>query len=140
MSLTSYGSSGGTRGLAGPVVAGAGGGATIVATTGPGGFALQNATPIILQWTAPNDGQLHPGFVSGGLVVTAAETGGAVVVTIGVGSVNVYQGGLGIGTRGMSDQSDGLQFMLLPGGTITISQQTALTAGAATVYVSVIAL
>ena len=47
-----------------------------VATTGPNGFALQNGTPTILEWTAPNDGKLHVVLTALLVVVTNPETGG----------------------------------------------------------------
>ena len=52
----------------------------LVATTGVNGFMLQNATPNILSWTAPNDGNMHRLIVFATLHVTSSETGGKVLV------------------------------------------------------------
>jgi hypothetical protein len=109
------------------------------ASTGAGGFALQNGTPTILTWTAPNDGQLHTGFVTGSLAVSTAETGG---------QINAYgpQAGTGVVIQGAGktagqwtfpNSAGSFTFSLQPGQSVTIAQATALTAGAAILYAEI---
>lgn len=107
----------------------------LLAETPVGGFALQNATPTILSWTAPSDGLLHVVTVFSTLDVTSALTGGHITTrftdplgntgfpqlyaaneTAGVKSVAAYQAVIGSGT------------------TITVNQGSAVTAGAAVFY------
>jgi hypothetical protein len=107
-----------------------------VASTGVAGFALQNATPTILTWTAPNDGQMHRVLVLGEVKVTGAQTGGAVSLTFTypdgsaspVASVNA--GGSGAGYHGLANNV----FLVAPGTTVTLAQTSAQTAGAATLW------
>lgn len=105
----------------------------LVASTGVNGFALQNATPNILTWTAPNDGQMHRVFLNAFIVVGAAQTGGAVTMNTTVpGGVAsnpvVFAGGL------TGNQSQWFNRLIAPGTTVTLVQSSAQTAGAATVY------
>ena len=100
--------------------------------TAPGGFALQNGTPVILSWTAPNDGQLHQAFVSATLVVTVAETGGQVFArwtSLGAAQVQTaFNPNVGVGGAFYN-----VVALVDPGTTIHLDQNTALTAGAANV-------
>lgn len=107
-----------------------------VADTGTAGFALQNATPNILTWTAPDDGAQHPFLIMASVQVTAAETGGAVGLTFPLGGIftpdiPVFAGSVstndGTVVGGVAD----------PNTTIYLKQTTALTAGAATVYAQI---
>ena len=120
------------------------GGLTRVATTGTGGFALENGTPTILTWTAPDDGQLHTVIVAGYSQVTSAFTGGPVtlhrtalpwynVVLNSSDGVGYWMFGAGAG--GGNDASSGIVVHTVqPGETITLTQDAAVTAGAAVVY------
>jgi hypothetical protein len=115
-----------------------------VADTGVAGFPLQNATPNILAWTAPNDGSPHTVVVVGLLNVTVLEVGGAVgaaytdpagaataaLFTAGQAAGRHYQG-IGAGTPQM--------FVIAPGSTFTLEQTSALTGGAATLYAQLFA-
>jgi len=107
-----------------------------LATTGLDGFALQNGTPNILTWDAPDDGKLHEVSVHGSVCVTSAETGGALTLYFtnpaGLTTSFVVTGG-GTATNGVA-LVDNSAVMVLPGTTVTLSQTTALTAGEATVY------
>lgn len=104
-----------------------------VATTGGSGFALQNATPTILTWTAPNDGNLHSFLVNFRCIVSSNETGGHVGFTFSSTGNGIN---LNSGTEGAGDHSNesGNTWVAFPGETITVSQLTALSVGAATVY------
>lgn len=106
-------------------------GPAFVARTPAGGFALQNGTPTILSWTAPNDGQEHQAIVAATLTVSAAETGGQVFMRWTSGGVAQVQ------TAFNPNLAAGAFYQLValvdPGTTIHLDQNTALTAGAATV-------
>lgn len=97
------------------------------------GFALQNATPTIATWIAPNDGQLHQAFVAAVLVVTVNEVGGQVFARwTGGGAAQVqtaFNGGVAIGGAIYN-----LVAVVDPGATIHLDQNTALTGGAASVF------
>jgi hypothetical protein len=123
-----------------PTVATSGGSPILrrVATTGPNGFALQNGTPTILTWTAPDDGQLHTVLLAGRLIVTAAETGGAWGVrnTTTSNGIQVQPGGTSVSDASVT-WGGTVAFTLFGGETIAFLQLTALTAGAATVYAEI---
>lgn len=121
----------------------AGPGFSLVASTGASGFALQNGTPTILSWTAPNDGQLHRVMVFGQIHVTSAETGGQVSLQYFApfsGSVahtsQLFAAALGTDTNGQL-----LGFVpaitVGAGTTVSILQISALTAGAAVVWAEI---
>ena len=115
------------------------GGLVRVASTGPAGFALQNATPNILTWTAPNDGLLHWVVVMTYLRVTSAETGGQVNLSWtdpgGNGTATgLVNGGKGTGATGTDSPNWSVNAAVQAGTTITLLQATALTAGAATIW------
>lgn len=109
----------------------------LLATSGPVGFTLQNGTPTILSWTAPNDGNLHRVFFIGSVDVSSAATGGAVtanVVPPGGGSPAVPQilaGGQAAGNHVGTNAA-----IVGPGQTVTV-QQTALTGGAAVAWIEI---
>lgn len=108
---------------------------TLGASTGIAGFALQNATPNILSWTAPNDGLLHRVTCVEIKHCTVAETGGAVSMTFtgpdgSSTSVAVDAGGRGIGLFASST----LDRLVQAGSTTTVAQSSALTAGTSLVW------
>lgn len=108
-----------------------------VADTGTGGFALQNATPTILTWTAPNDGNMHVVTVVAEEVVTTAETGGLVVVsfTDPAGTARTptaFAAGAGIGATFFFNA-----YLIQPNTAASLAQTSALTAGAAKVYAQI---
>lgn len=107
-------------------------------STGLAGFALQNGTPTILSWTAPNDGQMHRVMVLATLDVSSAETGGAIGVTFTDPAGNALAGANVIGAgkgAGVVAPNPGVTGMLIKGGTtVSLVQSTALTVGAAMLY------
>jgi hypothetical protein len=105
----------------------------LLTQTPAAGFALQNGTPTILSWTAPHDGQLHWVICVAELDVTSAETGGQVNVETSVNNAEVMPGGQGSGYQWFN-QNAGKGIIVHPGDTVSVVQQTALTAGAATVF------
>lgn len=107
----------------------------LVATTGAAGAALANGTPAILTWTAPNDGQLHRIQLISNGYVTAAMTGGAVTLNTVLpngqaGNPVIYAGG----TANPGPLASSVLRLVEPGSTVTLTQSSALTAGAATVW------
>ena len=112
----------------------------LVATLGAAGFALQNATPNILSWTAPNDGQLHRFLMFATQDVSLAQTGGLVTIqyfapdgTSG-GPHTVFPGGSGAGE---TQPSSTYAKMIQAGTTVLVKQGSALTVGAATVWAEI---
>lgn len=111
----------------------------LVAATPAAGFALQNATPGILSWTAPNDGKLHRFAVVSSIDVTSGETGGLVIVTYQppaggfTPAQQVFAGGLGAGTAPGAT----IEGIAGPGTTVFVNQTSALTAGAALVWAEI---
>jgi hypothetical protein len=105
------------------------------ARTAATGFALVNGTPNIITWTTPNDGQMHQAITSGTLIVSSALTGGAVIVRYTAGGVaQAAQLMAGNAAANVSGQQT---VTADPNTTVTIAQQTAATAGAATLYAAI---
>lgn len=116
----------------------ASGGLLRQAATPQAGFALQNATPALFTWNVPSDGQLHRFMLLGELLVTVAQTGGAVVLGYtdpsgGAQTSTVFGGGLGVGAQPVQ-LGEPITRICRPGSTVTVSQSSAQTAGAATAY------
>lgn len=101
----------------------------------PAGFTLQNGTPTIASWTAPNDGQMHRVTVYGSLFCSVAMTGGAIslVYTDMGGNVNTTQiwgGSFGTGPQASTSKT----VTCKPGTTVSLIQSSALTLGAAVAW------
>ena len=112
------------------------------AVTPATGFALQNATPIILTWTAPNDGQVHSVVLCVSLAVAVTEVGGALQYTATAGgqvSTRTVNGGGVAGPGGFAGLAANSALVIDPGTTITFSQSSALTSGTATVFAEILA-
>lgn len=110
----------------------------LVASTGPNGFALQNASPVILQWAAPNDGLMHRAIIFSLLVVTSLQTAGAVLAIFDNAGHNLFAGGLAAGSYWPS--AGPYPAVVIPPGAasnLVQLQQTAMTAGAATLYAEI---
>lgn len=111
----------------------------LLATTGINGFALQNGTPTILSWTAPNDGQLHRVQIANSRSVGSTETGGAVGITYTdpggtTTTISVSTGG----SPGGGTFSYPTPYIVIGAGTtISVVQTSALTSGAATWWVEI---
>lgn len=109
-----------------------------LAATPTAGFVLQNATPTILTWTAPNDGLNHRVTAVGELVVTTLEAGGQVNLnyTDPAGNVRspgviLLNGAQGVGVSLLSGQA---RIMVAPNTTVTVAQGSALTSGGSTLF------
>lgn len=103
------------------------------------GFALQNGTPTILTWTAPNDGKLHRFEIFGTVSVTVAETGGAILVsyTLPDGTNTAHTVFPGGATVGDIPPAFAGQVIVKPGSVVTLFQNTALTLGAAVAWAEI---
>lgn len=110
------------------------GGLGLLATTAEAGFALQDATPTILTWTAPSDGKLHRiiCFLTG--YVSAAETGGAITLDTVLPDGNAANPQMMPGGAAAGPVAASALRMVGAGETVSLVQSSALTAGAATVW------
>jgi len=109
------------------------------AATAAAGFALQNATPTIISWTAPSDGNLHRVQIFASMSVGSAETGGTVSYegTNPDGSTFVHTLFTG-GNAGPGEVQPSAQLRIVKAGTtVSIVQTSALTSGAATVWAEI---
>jgi len=111
----------------------------LVATTGIAGFALQNATPPIISWTAPNDGNMHRALLIAQENVTSALTGGQIAITgtdpDGTAfTFSAFPAGQGTGVHVSSTAP---VFLMKPGTTLTLEQFSAATAGAGLVFAEI---
>jgi hypothetical protein len=119
----------------------------LLATTGAAGFSLQNGTPNMLSWTAPNDGQLHRVMLVYLEHVTVAKTGGQVTFGSqnagGAGTITpdgvaawstVANGGETTGARQAANVSD---LIVGPGRTVFLFQASALTLGASIAWAEI---
>lgn len=109
------------------------------AATAVTGYALANVTGTIISWTAPNDGNLHRFMIFCAQSVMSAETGGTVLVMCTnpdgtAASHQLYPGGSGTGDI---QQSNPFTRMVKAGTTVSITQTTALTGGAATMWAEI---
>jgi hypothetical protein len=111
---------------------------TATATAGNSGFVLVNGTGTIISWTAPNDGAKHRAQLFFSAAVTSNLTGGQVRLTYTIGAqtstVNILAGG---NTTGGYPLLNPANVIIDPNTTITLSQQTAMTVGAATVWAEI---
>jgi len=108
-----------------------------VASTGPAGFALQNATPNILTWTAPADGQMHRFMIIEVVHVTALETGGITQVAWTAPDGTATSTQLNAGAHAIGEFSTSQIKLVAPGTTVTYQQSGALTGGAAQAYAEI---
>jgi hypothetical protein len=107
-----------------------------LASTGLLGFTLQNATPTIMSWTAPNDGNMHRVYFYGELIVSTAQTGGVISLQItdpgGTPRTRtIFSGGLGLG---YNPPNNGIQCVVAPGTLVSVVETTAQSLGAAVLY------
>lgn len=113
-------------------------GLALQAATPVTGFALQDATPTILSWTPPDDGQMHRVMILADERVTAAMTGGALSCNGtdpgGAAFVNQIDGGghvVSFARLGVAE------FLVQGGSEVTLVQSSAMTAGAATLWAEI---
>jgi Tfp pilus assembly protein PilW len=101
------------------------------------GYTLVNGTGTIAQVTTPNDGAVHTVQVSTIIIVSVAETGGQIqtAFTAPDNSAQTQQNhAAGLGT-GLARTS--MTLLCRPNTTVTLSQNSALTVGAAVLWASI---
>lgn len=109
-----------------------------VATTGAAGYTLINGTGAALTYTVPSDGALHCLIVVGAVVVTSTMTGGQIqMVTTTGGTAKTTTISAGSFSNGTVTTTSSSTIPVDAGSTVTINQSTALTAGAAKLYLSI---
>jgi hypothetical protein len=133
------GGAGQVLGVAGGVPAW-GAGMTLLASTGAGGYALVNGTGTVITWTAPNDGQVHRFAVLSTIDVATTETGGQINVTYTVPNGNsasngLYTAGLAAGHNNLAAGT--FLKSVAPGSTVSVTQSSALTGGASTLWAEI---
>lgn len=100
-------------------------------------YTLINGTGTIATYAVPNDGNVHLVEIAALKVVTSAETGGAVTVTITdlaghtTGALSLFAGGAAAGLATPAAAGNAA-FCVPSGSLVTIAQSSALTAGAST--------
>lgn len=109
------------------------GGLTLLASTGPSGFALQNGTPAILTVSPFPDTLIHRIIILSQLSVTTNETGGQINTVIAGISTQLHASGL-ITARYIGGYAQGI---ILPTQSAAVNQVAALTAGAATLWAEI---
>jgi hypothetical protein len=112
---------------------------TILRKTASAGVPLTGATPTILSWTAPADGNPHAFAIPATLAVTTLLVGGAVAVTWTTGGVlqtsMIFAGGEAPGTY----TAPASLALADPGTTVSVVQSSALTGGAGNVQAAILA-
>ena len=104
------------------------------------GVALINGVQTILTATVPNDGKVHQIVVTQMKDITTALTGGATAIQwdrLAGTQVALNTTATAIGIPGASTTSSPLS-LAAPGTVVTVSQTTAMTAGAAKVYAKIV--
>lgn len=108
-------------------------GYTLQAATAAAGFTLANSTGTIVTWTTPNDGAIHHFSVIAYTYSTSAMTGGQINYAFtdpaghAISGVSLVNGGIATNSSNWND----IQLICQANTAVTISQGTALTAGAA---------
>jgi hypothetical protein len=114
-------------------------GLTLRAITPAAGFALQDGTPAILSWTAPDDGQLHTIMQVAYVYASSEMTGGNINCSFydpagnAVTDPEFVTGGL---MSGYSNWNSNV-LLVAPGTVSAIGQGSALTGGAATCWAEI---
>jgi hypothetical protein len=111
-------------------------GLALQATTGAAGFALQNATPTIITWTPPNDGNLHRVILFLTQLVTVGTTGGQINLNFNDPSGGAQSRQVQTGTHGTGFIAPlaPMYFTVQANVAVALIQQSAMSGGACTVY------
>lgn len=114
---------------------------TRLAATAAAGYTLVNGTGTVISWTAPNDGLLHRVIIFATIDVTVTEVGGRIAVGYTMpDGVAGYTYNLSAGSQGVGyDYSlfTPAPLIVKANTTVTISQSTALTSGAAKLWAEI---
>ena len=113
-------------------------GLSMAAATATAGYALVNGTGNIISWTTPNDGNLHPFDVFSVMDCTSTETGGGIVVTFTLpdstaATLTLYAAGKSAGVVAPNF----VQAIAKANTAVTITQSSALTGGASTMWAEI---
>ena len=111
--------------------------APITAETSATGVALIDGTQTILTATVPNDGKVHNLLFNVYKDVTTALTGGQLTITHSQPATLSASTKTTATTVAVHQIANGVM-LVLPGTTVTLSQSTAMTAGAAKVYAKIV--
>jgi hypothetical protein len=115
-------------------------GLTVQAATAAAGYALVNGTGNIITWTAPNDGLLHRAILISIMHVISGETGGQIQVTYTTPDATNQTSQLFAAgnTTGVFNPATGPSLLVIGAGTtVTIKQNSALTAGSSTLWAEI---
>jgi len=119
---------------------GSGGGTalTLQESTGTEGYTLIDGTGTILSWTVPNDGNIHTAVISVTLDVTSTETGGAFGISFTApngssAASTISSGGSSAGGHPVTPAVA----ICEPGSTVYLTQNSALTGGAAVLWATI---
>jgi hypothetical protein len=107
------------------------------ATIGSTGYTLVNGTGNILAWTAPNDGNMHRVLVMCSLLVTTTEVGGAIGASLTLPNGTGKVPGLFSGTSGAGLSQGTFSYFIQANTSVTVQQTSALTSGAAILWVEI---
>lgn len=114
----------------------------VSAETSATGVALIDGTQTILSVTVPNDGKVHTLLALCGLKnVTTALTGGVLAYHWTLTSGTLFTQpttGVTVGVHSRNIVGSFTAVTLKPGTTVTVTQSTAMTAGAAKVYAKIV--
>jgi hypothetical protein len=111
----------------------------VQAATPLAGVALQNATPTLLSWTTPADGQLHRFTYFCAMDIAVTQVGGNVNIQWSApdGSAQGYTLFVGGQGAGQNFTQTFLGVLVQAGSAVNIVQTSALTSGAATLWAEI---
>lgn len=110
----------------------------LAANTGVAGYTLVNGTGNILTWTAPNDGAMHRVMLFVSINITSAQTGGVLALGGTLPNGTAFSGTF-FGNQSGQHQTS-LNWEVQANTTVTFSQNTAQTVGAAVLWADLFAL
>jgi hypothetical protein len=110
----------------------------LLAATAAAGYAKVNGTGTIISWTAPNDGNLHRVMIFGSEHVTSGETGGQITVSWTTPDGTTVANQL-VSAQGSTGGYPFGAYLLVveANATVSVRQNTALTAGAAVLWAEI---
>lgn len=109
----------------------------VTAETSETGVALINGTQTIISAVVPNDGKVHSCSWRVLKTISALLTGGNVVIKwfpVPITTRTFAMSATGVGLTAADSNTHSTSHLLRPGTTITVTQTTAMSAGAAKVY------
>ena len=113
-------------------------GLSLLATTGQAGYTMFNGTGVILTYTFPNDGLIHRFMTLGQLIVTTLEVGGAVGLAFTSPDGTTATPSLVAAAQGVGLTTMTFRIYAAKAGTaVSVSQTSALTAGAGVLYAEI---